>query len=440
MNKKLKKQIGLITMGGVLFALFILVVMNYFHPIISHATSTTEQSNGREIKWYYELKQNDVTGKYEATHVYTEDASLEGVLHLPHTLNGYTVTSIGRGIEKNPVIPSDCNVTEISIPDTVSIYEDYSFYQFSHLQKIYRVQTKAQSDLEPTYIPYLNVLDSEQLTTVGYHAFLGCSSLDCMYIPDRPLEIKESAFADCTGLKTVYVGHRALMHDYVFKGCNQLTHLEIDQEQIGNQFQDCVNLESIVFGKNVRQILSDAFRVTRQDPILLNAGTASQQYIYHNNELEYEGTYDAQTVTRRELFFLNPDTTIEHQLSVNFDEQSYQIEHIGMLFPEYAQEFSGKGTGSANVSVFYNYDVMLNTYKTFTSQVSKTNAVTVKEDTTGQNITDFDIKSDSATANEQERVQYTWANNYDDRVQKICYPIYPFTEQEFLHMYVFYRY
>lgn len=439
MSKQTTKQIAFAAIISLLFIFLLAGLIIYHHPTVSHATSTTESGNGKEIEWYFELERNDKTGEYQATHIYTEDASLEGILRIPHTLNGYPVTSIGRGIEKNPVIPADADVTEIAIPDSVTIYEDYAFYQLSNVQKIYRVQTKEQLKREPTYEPYLNVLDSEILTEVGYRAFMGCSSLDCMYIPNRKFEIKEEAFADCTGLKTVYVGHQVTLQDSVFKGCSGLSHLEIDQEQIGNQFQDCGQIESIVFGKNVDSIQSDAFRLTRQESIVLNAGSASQQYIYSNNRVKSEKTYDAQKVSDRDIYFLNPNTTIEHTVYADFSEQSYKVEQFGMLFPEYTQEFSGKAYGTISVPVYYNVNTNASSCQTYTSLVKKTNAVTLKPDATGQNITDFEITTDSATADEGEAVPYTCSNSIGDRFNRTCYPVYQFTAQECLNIYDLYK-
>lgn len=439
MGKQTTKQIAIVAIISLLFIFLLSGLIIYHHPTVSHATSTTESSNGKEIEWFFELQRNDKTGEYQATHVYTEDTSLEGVLYLPHTLNGYPVTSIGRGIEKNPVIPADADVSEIAIPDTVTIYEDYAFYQLSNLKKLYRVQTKEQLKREPSYDPYLNVLDSEVLTNVGYRSFMGCSSLDCMYVPDRAFEIQKEAFANCTGLKTVYVGHQVTLQDFVFKGCKSLSHLEIDQEQIGNQFQGCDQIESIVFGKNVVSIHSDAFRSTRQEGIILNAGSVSQQYIYDNNQVKTEKTYDAQKIFDRELFFLNPDTTIEHTVCADFSEQSYKIEQFGMLFPKYTQEFSGKAYGTISVPIYYNMEAESNICRTYNSLVKKTNAVTLKPDATGQNITDFEIPADSATADEEEAVQYTCSTSAGDYYNRTCYPVYPFTERERLHIYDLYK-
>ena len=439
MSKQTTKQIAFAAIISLLFIFLLAGLIIYHHPTVSHATSTTESDNGKEIEWYFELERNDKTGEYQATHIYTEDASLEGILRIPHTLNGYPVTSIGRGIEKNPVIPADADVTEIAIPDSVTIYEDYAFYQLSNVQKIYRVQTKEQLKREPTYEPYLNALDSEILTEVGYRAFMGCSSLDCMYVPNRKFEIKEEAFADCTGLKTVYVGHQVTLQDSVFKGCSCLSHLEIDQEQIGNQFQDCGQIESIVFGKNVVSIQSDAFQSTHQNPNILQASSAAQSYVYHGNEVEFEATYDGQSVADRELYFLNPDTSIQHEVSVRVDEQSYEVTHAGMLFPDFSQKFSGKGTGSVTVQAYLNRDSQQAANQTYTSQVPKKRAVSLKPNATGNRISDYVITTDSATASEAESVAYSWSTNWGECANYRCYPVYTFSDQERLQIYDFYR-
>lgn len=44
------------------------------------------------------------------------------------------------------------------------------------------------------------------MTEIGYRAFLGCTSLTSVTIPDSVIRISESAFADCTNLSEIILG------------------------------------------------------------------------------------------------------------------------------------------------------------------------------------------------------------------------------------------
>ena len=74
MSKQTTKQIAFAAIISLLFIFLLAGLITYHHPTVSHATSTTESDNGKEIEWYFELERNDKTGEYQATHIYTKEA------------------------------------------------------------------------------------------------------------------------------------------------------------------------------------------------------------------------------------------------------------------------------------------------------------------------------------------------------------------------------
>ena len=113
----------------------------------------------------------------------------------------------------------DCtNLTNISLPSTLSRIGDYAFYQCSNLRNF----------IIPDAVNYL-----------GIGTFYGCSSLTSMSIPD---------------------GVQSLM--WTFYGCSNLRHVSIPDSvtSIMNcTFRDCYNLVNVTFSSNITSILPYAF-------------------------------------------------------------------------------------------------------------------------------------------------------------------------------------
>ena len=101
------------------------------------------------------------------------------------------------------------------------------------------------------------------VTSIGWSAFEGCSSLTSVTIPDTVTSIGWSAFEGCTGLASVTIPDSVTsIGDWAFCDCSSLTSVTIPDTvtRIGyNAFEGCNSLTSVTIPDNVTSISSDAF-------------------------------------------------------------------------------------------------------------------------------------------------------------------------------------
>lgn len=180
-----------------------------------------------------------------------------------------------------------CAITEITLPKSVTVIDDYAFY-WSSLTSI---------DTKNTCIigvgafmqceELTNVILSDKLTKIGGSAFQYCKALETIDIPDSVTEIGERAFESCDKLKEirlpaglkvvenavfnlcynisqVYIPEGVtVIEDFAFNHCKLITTLKIPDSvtSIGKRaFQSCEKLVQVDLGKGVEKINEDAFK------------------------------------------------------------------------------------------------------------------------------------------------------------------------------------
>ena len=93
------------------------------------------------------------------------------------------------------------------------------------------------------------------VTSIGERAFFDCSKLASAVIPDSVTIISDYAFYDCTNLTSVTIGDSVtIIGDYAFYSCSNLTNVTIGDSVtiIGDHaFRDCTNLTSVIIGDSV---------------------------------------------------------------------------------------------------------------------------------------------------------------------------------------------
>ncbi len=101
------------------------------------------------------------------------------------------------------------------------------------------------------------------VTNIGISAFYGCSSLLYISIPNNVTNIDNNAFRGCTSLTSVTIPNSVMsIGDYAFYGCTGLTSITIPNRvtYIGEYtFKGCTSLTSVTIGESVSEIGKSAF-------------------------------------------------------------------------------------------------------------------------------------------------------------------------------------
>ncbi len=134
------------------------------------------------------------------------------------------------------------NVTNITLPDSLIIIDEYAFEYCDSLTSV--------------TIP-------NSVTTIGKDAFSGCNSLKSIVIPDSVVTIGVHAFSYCNSLESVTIGNGiTTIGDYAFYSCDELSDVTLGNniKTIGRYaFGYCIGLEIIQIPDSVTSLGDYAF-------------------------------------------------------------------------------------------------------------------------------------------------------------------------------------
>ena len=174
------------------------------------------------------------------------------------------------------------SLTSIYLPPSVTEVGDRAFYDtgiaspvynssvFAYMPQSYSgsysiaagIKTIAPSAFYKC-VNLTNVTIPNSLTSIGNYAFYGCSSLTTISVPNSVTSLGNYAFYGCSSLTSVTLGNAIPVIDYcTFSECSNLTSITIPNSvtSIGNSaFSNCTQLASVTIGKSVKYINYLAF-------------------------------------------------------------------------------------------------------------------------------------------------------------------------------------
>ena len=132
----------------------------------------------------------------------------------------------------------------------------------------------------------------DSVTSIGYYAFYGCTSLTSITIPNSVTSIGKYAFYDCSSLTSVTIPDSVTeIGGCAFRGCTSLTSITIPDSvtSIGDwAFSGCTSIKSITIPNGVMYIYKCAFGYYNEykkiDNFKINcySGTAGEKYAKDN--------------------------------------------------------------------------------------------------------------------------------------------------------------
>ena len=183
------------------------------------------------------------------------DVSTTGILNIPSSVNGYTVTSIGE------MAFYYCEaIDEVKIPNTIKTIQAYAFYNCG--------------------INTINLPDG--LTEIHNDAFTLCSKLKKIRLPKNVTLIQQNAF-DRAAIEEITIGCKSVLkmwsdnltnvkkmtiestvenvEEGAFKNLRLLNTLHVNSEKVGRWFgiDNIQSLTTLSFGDNVKEIQKGAF-------------------------------------------------------------------------------------------------------------------------------------------------------------------------------------
>lgn len=180
--------------------------------------------------------------------------------------NVFTVVGINKRAFES------CEITSVTLPNTILEIQDYAFQDCNNLTAVYlpdgitKIGIKAFAYCES--IAEIRLPNNNEIV-IGTEAFIGLSNLQLLTIPDSWTHIGDaenrSIFKSC-GIKRLAIGKNVkIIGPYSFTSCDNLSEIicpsDSELEEIGkNAFSDCKSIPNLNFlPKTIKKIDTNAF-------------------------------------------------------------------------------------------------------------------------------------------------------------------------------------
>ena len=236
----------------------------------------------------------DANGNKVPVYTYTLDednnATITGYkghaayLHIPETIDGYTVVGIGNGVfEGNKSLVSvsfpdsvtyigshcfeDCEkLSEVKLPSNLEELESAAFGNCQELKTltIPKTLTRAGGEYgfgQYDYGPFYNcknlkeVIVEKGIKTIPSELFAKCYGLEKIEIPNSVTSIEESAFREITSLKTIVIPDSVTyIGSHCFEDCEKLSEVKLSsnlEELESAAFGNCQELKTLTIPKTL---------------------------------------------------------------------------------------------------------------------------------------------------------------------------------------------